>query len=48
MVMRGTGDYMMVVGREFLSSNVDGNYADFDREWAQRVRPSDGLIIKEK
>lgn len=45
---RVKGDFMMAVGRKytlllFLAC------ANFDaREWAQRVKPSDNLIVKEE
>lgn len=38
----------MVVGREFSSTIPRSCMLTVDREWAQRVHPSDGLIIKEK
>jgi hypothetical protein len=47
MAMREKEDYMMEVGREFLFCSWKTWTLTLDREWAQRVKPSDGLIVKE-
>ena len=46
MVTRGREDFTMGVGRQFSSSMLMRGMLTIDREWAQRVHVSDGLIIK--
>jgi hypothetical protein len=49
MAMKLNGDYMMAVGRKLPPSEVivlKGELT-FCSEWAQRVKPSDNLIITE-
>jgi hypothetical protein len=47
--MRDQGEYMMAAGREFPPlGRTKGHILTSGREWAQRVRPLDGLIVKEK
>jgi hypothetical protein len=47
MEMKRSGDCMTEVGRKLSAHWAAGIHANHCREWAQRVRPSDGLIVKE-
>ena len=46
---RDQGEYMMAVGRESPPlGRTKRHILTSCREWAQRVKPLDGLIVKEK
>jgi hypothetical protein len=48
MAMERTERYMMVVGRKYQSRQVLASLTNYDSEWAQRIKPSDGFIVKEE
>jgi hypothetical protein len=47
MEMRRSDACMMEVGRKFSAKFIGRWHTNHCSEWAQRVRPSDGLIVKE-